>query len=424
MNEKMQNCDQLPSKVFDADLRGPLYGVKVIDLSRLVAGNMLSLQLADFGASVVKVEPIKGDTLRAFQADGQETFWKVYARNKTSICLDFRHEKATAVIESLVKTADLLVESFRPGVLESMGLSPERLHQLNPRLVLLRISGWGQTGPYSHKPGFGTLVEGYSGFAAMNGFADRQPVLPPFFLGDMAAGLYGAQAAMVALWEVAVNRGKGQVIDLSLFDPILSLLGPQAAHYKLTGKVKPRTGSRSSTTAPRNAYQTSDGQWVCVSTSTASMALRLLRVIGREDMAQDPRYATNAGRLEHVEEIDATVSDFIGQYTLQQALALFETADITVGPIYDTSHLVEDPYVIARESLVQLPDQDLGTMPMHNIVPRFSGTPGQFRLPAPELGEHTEHHLRGLLGEARYLDLLQAGAIHQHIVPVAADASP
>lgn len=414
MGKKQLAFPKLPVKAYDAQQRGPLDGVRVIDLSRLVAGNMLSLQLADLGANVTKVEPLKGDTLRAFQVAGVETFWKAYARNKTSICLDFRHTEATAIIESLLENADVMVESFRPGVLEEMGLSPERLHRLNPRLVVVRISGWGQTGPYRHKPGFGTLVEGYSGFAAMNGFADRQPVLPPFFLGDMAAGLYGAYATMTALWNVAVNQGKGQVIDLSLFDPILSLLGPQAAHYQLTGGVKARTGSRSSTTAPRNAYQTADKQWVCVSTSTPSMALRLFRAIGRDDLAQDPRYGTNAGRLAHVDEIDAIVSDFIGQYTLQENLALFEAAEITVGPIYDTSHLVDDPYVIARESLVRLPDEDIGSMPMHNIVPRLSGTPGQFRIPAPLLGQHTEHHLRPLLGDARYLELLQSGAIREH----------
>src|SRR5690606_22598022 len=231
---------KLPIKQFDPQSQGPLQGLRVVDLSRLVAGNMLTLQLADFGADVIKIEPRTGDTLRAFQAGGVETFWKVYARNKRSVCLDFRHPDAIDIIKNLIESAHVLVESFRPAVLEDMGLGPQVLHSINETLVIVRVSGWGQTGPYRHKPGVGTLVEGYSGFAAMNGFSDREPVLPPFFLGDMAAGLYGANAAMIALWHTRVNGGLGQVIDLSLFEPIISLLGPQLASYKITGKVKPR----------------------------------------------------------------------------------------------------------------------------------------------------------------------------------------
>ncbi len=412
----------LHDKSFAPDATGPLRGLRVVDLSRLVAGNMLSLQLADFGADVVKVEPRAGDTLRAFQAGGVETFWKVYARNKRSVCIDFRHPDAIGVIKALAESADVLIESFRPGVLEEIGLGPQVLHALNPDLVIVRISGWGQTGPYQRKPGFGTLVEGYSGFAAMNGFADREPVLPPFFLGDMAAGLYGANATMIALWHLRQNGGGGQVIDLSLFEPMISLLGPQAAAYQITGKVKERTGSRSSTTAPRNTYRSSDGLWVCVSTSTASMAARLFRTIGREDMIDDPRYATVAARLKHVDEVDRIVGGFVAQHTLADNLRLFEAADVTVGPVYDASQLVQDDYVSERESLVTLPDEDIGRMPMHNIVPRLSGSPGQFRRRAPRMGEHSAECLQQLLGEARYAELVDSGAIYQHPGPADAPA--
>src|SRR4051794_27305362 len=274
----------LPTTLFEPCRRGPLHGLRVIDLSRLVAGNMMTLQLADFGAEVIKIEPPAGDTLRNFRAEGYDTWWKTYARNKLSVCLDLHQKASIEVVKQLAATADVLVESFRPGVLEAMGLGPDVLHALNPSLVITRVSGWGQTGPYREKPGFGTLVEGYSGFAAMNGFADREPVLPPIFLGDMTTGLYGSSATMMALWNVRASGGAGQVIDLSLFEPTLSILGPQAANFRFTGALKPRTGSRSSTTAPRNAYVTSDGKWVCLSTSTETMAARLFHAIGRSDI--------------------------------------------------------------------------------------------------------------------------------------------
>ena len=401
----------LHKKEYTPQARGPLNGVRVIDLSRLVAGNMLTLQLADFGADVIKIEPLKGDTLRAFRVSGIETFWKAYARNKKSVCLDLRRGESIELVRQLAANADVLVESFRPGVLEQMGLGPDLLLEVNPRLVIARISGWGQTGPYKHKPGFGTLVEGYSGFAAMNGFADREPVLPPMFLGDMATGLYGASAVMMALWNVRVNQGEGQVVDLSLFEPTLSILGPHAANFKLTGTVKNRTGSRSSTTAPRNAYQTADQQWLCLSTSTQTMAERLFVAIGRADMNSDVRFRSNAARLANVEEVEQVVREFIGRHTLDENLALFDAAGVTIGPIRDASQLVHDPYVAERESLVEVEDEELGLMPVHNIVPRLVGTPGSFRMAAPLMGEHSADVLQPLLDPEVYRSLVSEGVI-------------
>ncbi len=401
----------LHRKKFDPSSAGPLKGVKVIDLSRLVAGNMMTLQLGDFGADVIKVEPAAGDTLRAFKILGIETYWKTYARNKRSICLDLRRAESIELVLKLAESADVLVESFRPGVLEAMGLSPAVLHARNPALVVARISGWGQTGPYSSKPGFGTLVEGYSGFAAMNGFADREPVLPPMFLADMATGIYGASAVMMALWHVRVNAGPGQVVDISLFEPTLSLLGPQVANYRLTGKVKVRTGSRSSTTTPRNAYRTADDKWLCLSTSTQSMAARLFRAIGRDDLNHDPRYASNMARLSHVADIDAIVGSFIAEKTLAENRAFFDKAEVTTGPIYDASHLEVDPFVIERESIIELEDEELGYVPMHNIVPRLAVSPGTFRMPAPTKGQHSEEVLVALVGEAAYAALVEQGIV-------------
>ena len=267
----------LPRADYTPGARGPLSGLRVIDLSRLVAGNLLTQHLADFGADVIKVEPREGDTLRGWRINNIETTWKVHSRNKRSLCVEFRHDEAVPLIRKLIPGAAMLIESFRPGTLEQMGLAPDELLRLEPKLVIVRISGWGQTGPYHRRPGFGTLVEGFSGFAEMNGFPDREPVLPPMYLADALSGLTGAFAAMAALREVEINGGRGQVVDLPLLDPIVNSLGPQAANYRLTGKIKPRSGSRSSGSVPRNVYRTLDGGWVCLSASTQGMAMRVLR---------------------------------------------------------------------------------------------------------------------------------------------------
>lgn len=376
------------------DHGGPLHGVKILDLSRLVAGNTLTMALADLGADIIKVESLKGDTLREWKVSGVETAWKTYSRNKRSLCIDLRTPAAHQVLLRLVQSADVLVESFRPGTLEQMQLSQEALLQANPSLIIARISGWGQSGPYAQRPGFGTLVEGMSGFASMNGFEDREPVLPPIYLGDMTAGLYGAIGILAALREVEVHRGRGQVVDIPLLDPLFSIMGPQAANYRLTGQVKPRTGSRSTNSAPRNVYQTADGQWVCLSASTQSMTERLFRAIGRPGLIEDPRFASNSSRLKNVVQLDAILSDFIRQLDQQACLKFFADAGVTVGPIYDMSNIETDPHFHERQIIVELPDAAMGTVPVHNISPRLMETPGRFRHPAPSLGQHSEEILR------------------------------
>ncbi|HKB63904.1 MAG TPA: CoA transferase [Burkholderiales bacterium] len=390
--------------------RGALRGVRVLDLSRLVAGNTLTQVLADFGAEVIKVEPPAGDTLRAWQTNGVPVTWKLYARSKKSLCLELRRPEARALLLDLVPSAAIFIESFRPGTLEKMNLAPEVLFARNPKLVVLRISGWGQDGPYRRRPGFGTLIEGMSGFASMNGFADREPVLPPMYLADSVAGLYGASAAMIALREVETSGGKGQVIDLPLLEPLFNIMGPQAAVLRLTGKVKPRTGNRSTNTAPRNAYRTKDEHWVCLSASIQKMAERLFRAIGRPELIEDPRYATNAGRVRHAEELDAIIGAFIAERTQAENVAYFEREEVTIGPIYDIAQIVQDPHVIERELIADYPDPDMGAFPMHHVVPRLSGTPGAIRAPAPELGEHNRALLAEVgVDEAAYAKLLAAG---------------
>jgi crotonobetainyl-CoA:carnitine CoA-transferase CaiB-like acyl-CoA transferase len=386
----------LKKRGYQPDARGPLAGVRVLDLSRLFAGNLLTQVLADFGAEVIKVEPPEGDTLRGWRTNGIETHWKNYARGKKSLCLDLKKPDARDTVLRLAPSASLFIESFRPGTLEAMGLAPETLLEKNPKLVIVRISGWGQDGPYARRPGFGSLVEGMSGFAAMNGFEDRAPVLPPTYLADAVAGLYGASAAMIALREVEKNGGRGQVIDLPLLDPLFAILGPHAAHYRLTGKVKSRTGSRSTTSAPRNVYRCKDGRYVALSASTQKMAERTFQALGRPDLVDDARYRTNAGRVKNAAELDAIIATFVAARTQQENVAFFEKAEVTIGPIYDSAQILEDPHFIAREILADYPDEDMGLFPMHHVVPRLLGTPGAIRSPAPKLGEHNAEILSGL----------------------------
>jgi formyl-CoA transferase len=390
--------------------RGTLSGVRILDLSRLFAGNLLTQILGDFGAEVIKVEPPAGDTLRAWNTNGVATHWKLYSRNKKSLCLELRKPEACDLLLRLVPSAQIFIESFRPGMLETMGLAPEILLRHNSKLVITRISGWGQDGPYRRRPGFGTLIESMSGFASMNGFADREPVLPPMYLADGVAGLYGASAVMIALREVEQNNGAGQVIDLSLLDPLFAILSPHAANYRLTGKVAQRMGSRSRNSAPRNAYLCKDGGYVGLSASTQKMTERLFHAIGRPELINDPRFRTNADRVKHLEEIDQILAPFIIERTQSENVAFFEKAEVTIGPIYDISQIVKDPHVLERELIADYPDADMGQFPMHHVVPRLSGTPGSIRAPAPLLGEHNRALLAEVgIDEKGYAALLASG---------------
>jgi len=384
---------------FDPQRSGPLKDVRVVDLSRLVAGNMLSAYLADFGADVIKVERAgAGDDLRNWREEGHDIYWKVYGRNKRSLVLDLKSDAGLDRLRKLVRRSHVFIENFVPGGLERMGLAPQKLLELNPALVIVRVSGWGQTGPFSHKPGFGTLVEAMSGFAHLNGFADRPPVLPPLALADMIAGIYGAAGVLTAL-RVAEKEGKGQVVDLSLFEPIFSVIASEAAKYKVTGVPTVRAGNQSTHTAPRNIYQCSDGRYVAMSGSMQSMAMRIFDTIGRPELKDDPRFATNAQRVKHRDALDAIIGEFIGARGQEENLALFEAASVTVGPVCSVADLLDHPFVKGREAIVDLPDPDLGTIPMHNIIPRLSGSPGGFRRPAPRLGEHTAEILAELEAE-------------------------
>jgi formyl-CoA transferase len=374
---------------------------------------MLSLQLADFGAEVVKVEsPGRGDTLRDWREAGVSVHWKVYARNKKSITLDLKSPEAPGILLDLAAHFDVMIESFRYRYLERLGVGPDVLLERNPKLVLVRVSGFGQTGPYAKRPGFGTLVEAMSGFASRNGFDDREPVLPPLAMADMIAGLSGAMATVIAVRNVEVNGGRGQVIDVSLLDSIFSILGPEAAIYKLTKKIRKRVGSASEGTSPRNVYATSDGGWVAISASTQAMTERLFRAIGRDDLNTTPGFKTNSERVKRRAEVDAIVGGFIKERRLADAIAFFEQAEVTAAPVYDIGQFLEDPHVQERGIVVEAPDEEVGEVPMHAVVPRLSGTPGGLRSPAPAIGRHN-HEIFSRIGysEERIAALQQKGVI-------------
>ena len=375
---------------FDPRAQGPLDGVRVLDLSRLVAGNMLSLQLADFGADVVKVEPPAGDPLRDWRDGGAPLYWKTYGRNKRSLVLNLREAAARDALLRLVARADVFIENYRPGTLEEIGLGPDALLEKNPDVIIVRVSGFGQTGPYAPLPGFGTLVEAMSGLAARTGFADREPLLPPLALADMIAGLYGAFAVTTALRARDMGAARGQVIDLTLLESMFSVLGPEAAIYRMTGTVRERTGSGSHISAPRNVYRCADGKYVAISGSTETMARRIFRAIGRADMIEDARFCTNSARVAHRPLVDAAVGGWFATRTRDQALALMRQAGVTAGPVYDIADAVADEHFRERGIIVEVEDAELGSLPMHDIVPRLSQTPGVWRRPAPALGEHTD----------------------------------
>ena len=366
----------------------------------------------DFGSEVIKIEdPGKGDPLRAWQTDGVSVHWKLYARNKKSVALSLRPPRGRELLIDLISTAEVLIENFRPGTLEKMGLAPAELHKRNPCLVIVRVSGWGQHGPYKDRQGFGTLVESMSGYASRTGFADREPVLPPTALADMVAGLYGAFAVMVALRRVEVEGGGGQVIDLPLIDPLFSFIATEAPIYKLTKAIRPRTGSRSETTSPRNVFRTKDGRYIGISASIQAMSERLFRAIGREDMITDPRFANNTQRVKNADQTEAPIFEFIGVRTLEENMALFEVAEVTASPVYDIDQFLADPHVGARGIVVDVPDAQVGSLTMHNIIPRLGDTPGKLRTPAPEIGQHTAEILGQLgVGKAE-LDMLAGEGI-------------
>jgi len=396
----------------NSEKQGSLKGVRVVDLSRLVAGNMLSLQLADFGADVIKVEaPLEGDTLRHWRetlcsGESLDAWWQVYGRNKRSVAMDLRDPQAMQLLQKLIASAQVLIESFRPGTLESMGLAPESLHEKNPQLVIVRISGWGQSGPYRDLPGFGSLLEGFSGYAYKHSI-DGVPQLPNMALADMVSGLTGAFATMVALRETEVSGGKGQVVDLSLLEPMLAIMGPDATVLGATNCV-PKADVKIA--SPRGVYRCRDGRWVALSGSTDAMAKRIFEAIGQGTLITDKRFSTNAARLANDAEVEKMISSAISEMNLDACLTMFREKGVTVGPIYDTAQLLEDEHVMGRNCFIAVDDANATIM--HNVTPRLSETPGGIRRLAPSIGEHTQELLMELgVGSGEMAALTAKGVI-------------
>lgn len=353
---------------------GPLSDLRVLDLSTLFAGPMAAMHLGDMGAEVIKVEhPRRPDPSRGHgpSRDGINLWWKTLGRNKRTVTADLSSPGGREVLLRLVENADVLIENFRPDTLEKWDLGPEVLQARNPRLVIARVTGFGQVGPYRRRPGFGTLAEAMSGFAALTGEADGPPTLPPFGLADGIASLATAQAVMVAL-HARHRTGKGQVIDLAIVEPILALLGPQITRWAALGTMAPRTGNRSANNAPRNTYRTRDGGWVAVSTSAQSIAERVMQLVGRPEFITEPWFASGAGRASHGDELDAAVGAWIAQRDRDDVVAQFEAAEAAVAPVYDASDIAVDPQYAALGTIVTLPDDDLGEVSMQGPLFRLS----------------------------------------------------
>jgi crotonobetainyl-CoA:carnitine CoA-transferase CaiB-like acyl-CoA transferase len=365
----------------------PLDSIRVCDLSRLVAGGVAGMLLADFGADVVKVEqPGSGDPLRTWTRDGVSYWWKVLARNKRVITLNLRSEEGLRLFKELIPKFDVLVESFVPGTLEAWGLGWDVLQTIHPGLILARISGWGQTGLKSGLPGFGSLVEAASGFAAMNGEAHGPPILPSFPLADMVTGLYASNAIMFALYMRDVQGGKGQVIDISLFESLFSLLGPLPAEYSSTGAVRLRQGNRSKNSSPRGVYSTRDGRWIAVSASTPKMAERFMVSYGLGDLLSDPRFASNEARVQHAEVLDQLVEEQIYHRTLEENQTIITDNQLTAVAVQTIQEIEQDEHWKMRNLIIDVLDSQLGQVRMHNAVPTLSETPGEVRWAGKELG--------------------------------------
>lgn len=391
-----------------------LDGLRVLDLATLFAGPMAATLLGDFGAEVIKVEhPGRPDPSRGHgpAKDGVGLWWKVVGRNKRAITLDLSRPGGRATLLRLAATADVVIENFRPGTLEKWDLGWAELSAANPRLVLARVTAFGQFGPYAHRPGFGTLAEAMSGFAALTGEPDAPPVLPPFGLADSVAGLTTAYAVLTAL-AARERTGIGQVVDMAIIEPILSVLGPHATWYDQLGYVQQRTGNRSANNAPRNTYRTADGTWVAVSTSAQSVAERVMRLVGRPELIEEPWFATGAQRAAHAEVLDAAVGSWIAGRTRTEVLAAFEKAEAAVAPVQDVRDVFEDPQYQALNTVTTVPDPELGPLRLQNVLFRLSATPGAIRWAGRPHGADTDAVLAELgLAPADIAALRAEGAL-------------
>lgn len=379
---------------------GPLAGVRVLDISTVYAGPIAAMVLGDFGAEVIKVEHPRGDPARThgWQKKGQGLWWKVISRNKQTMTMNLSHPTGQELFRKLVGQVDVVIENFRPGVLEKWGIGPDVLREINEDLIVLRVTGFGQNGPYADRRAFGTLVEAMSGFAYQTGQPDGPPTLPPFGLADGVAGISGAFAVASALFHRDARGGGGQVIDLALLEPLVGILGPGPTVFDQLGEIPQRHGNRSPNNAPRNTYRTRDGRWVAVSASATSVARRVMQLVGCPKIAEEPWFSSAGERSRRADLLDGVVGTWIGQRDFDDVQKAFIEAGAALAPIYNVEQLMADPHVVERGVFTTIDDDDLGPMKMQNVMCRLSGTPGSIRFTGRHLGQDNEALYQELLG--------------------------
>ena len=401
---------------------GPLAGLKVVELGQLIAGPFAAKTLADFGAEVIKIEPPgSGDPLRKWRLlkDGTSVWWQVQSRNKQSLALDLRQPQAQAIVRELAREADVLIENFRPGAMEGWGLGPDDLQALNPKLIVLRISGYGQTGPYRDRPGFGVVAEAMSGLRHLTAEPGRVPVRVGISLGDTLASLHGVIGILMALQE-RHRSGKGQVIDVALYEAVFNCMESLLPEYSAFGAVRGPAGSALPGIAPTNAYRCSDGGYALVAGNGDSIFKRLMTCIGRDDLGQDPALADNTGRVARVDELDAAIGAWTATRTVDDVLAALEKASVPSGRIYTVADIAADPHYAARGMLQHVTMDDGSDMMVPGIIPKLSRTPGEHRRNAPALGQDTDTILRGIGLNESQIEQLKAQGIVASAQPGAA----
>jgi len=394
----------------------PLEGVRVVEMGSLLAGPFCGQLLADFGAEVIKVEPPgKGDPMRLWgrhRKEGRTLWWPIIARNKKSVTLNLREEQGQEMARRLIAGADVVVENFRPGTLERWGLGYEDLREINPGLVMVRVSGYGQTGPYRDQAGFGSIGEAMGGIRHVTGFPDRPPPRVGISLGDSLAATFGALGAVTALYNRETNGGRGQIVDVAIYEAVLALMESTIPEYALAGHARGRTGAILPFVAPSNTYPTSEGDYVVIGANADTVFGRFAAAVGRPEWAESEKYASHHARGENQEELDGMISAWTGQRTAAEVLEAMKQAGVPAGKLFTAEDMLSDEQYAARDSIVEVEDPDIGPFPMQNVVPRLSETPGEVRWTGPKLGQHNEEIYEKVLGmDEEELDALRERGI-------------
>ncbi|MDB5367065.1 MAG: L-carnitine dehydratase/bile acid-inducible protein [Rhodospirillales bacterium] len=396
-------------------MAAPLDGIRVVEIGTLIAAPFAARLLAEFGADIIKIEaPGQGDPLRSWRKlhDGTSLWWRLQARNKKSIGLNLKSPDGVRIVKRLVEEADVLIENMRPGALEKLGLGWDVLSKINPNLTMVRISGYGQTGPYRDRPGFGAIGEAMGGIRYTTGHPDSAPARVGVSLGDSLASMYGVIGALMSLLRVKTGKGAGQVVDVSLFESVFSLMESLVPEYDLFGHVRERSGGSLPGITPSNTYRSRDGEYVVIAGNSDAIFVRLMQAIGRPDLAADPSLQRNDGRVPHTEMLDAAIQAWTSAHDIQTVLAKLEQAEIPAGRIYSVADIVADPHYQARDMILGATLPDGRSMKMPGIVPKMSETPGEVRWLGPELGQHTSEILRGLnFDDAEIARLREEGAV-------------